>query len=163
MNESPSTNPALRAWVRTVSEHTQPERVHWWSGTRAERAQVAAAMVGTGELIALDSTSHPRSFLHRTNPVDAHGNDWATFVSTHKRIDAGPTNNWMSRDDAHSLVWPLFRDAMKGRTMYVIPYLLGLPRSPFCRVGVEITDSPYVALCLDAMTRAGVIALDQLT
>lgn len=157
-----STNPVLLGWVRAVAEHTEPEHIHWCAGTNAERAEIATAMVKAGQLIELAPDAHPRSFLHRTQPTDADSFATCTFVSTHKAVDAGPTNNWISRDEAHSSMWPTFRGAMRRRTMYVVPYALGPLHSAFCSIGVELTDSPYIALCLGLMTRMGRSALDRL-
>jgi phosphoenolpyruvate carboxykinase (GTP) len=162
MNERLSTNPALLAWVNTIAQHALPERVHWCDGTKLERAEIMHAMLTAGQLIELDPAAHPRSFLYRTDRHDADPDERLAFISTHKRVDAGPTNRWMSHDEAQSIVWPLFRGAMRGRTLYVVPYLLGPPGSRFCRAGVEITDSPYVALGLGTMTRTGRVALDML-
>jgi phosphoenolpyruvate carboxykinase (GTP) len=155
-------NLALHSWVRTVTEHALPERVHWWTGTPAERAELTAKMVQARELTALDPKLHPRSFLYRTPPESAGGIGTPTLVSTHRRVDAGPTNHWLSRDDAHRRLWPLFRGAMRRSTLYVVPYLLGPARSRFGKVGVELTDSPYVTLALDMMTRTGSAATDEL-
>jgi phosphoenolpyruvate carboxykinase (GTP) len=157
-----SSNPTLLAWVRTVAEHTEPDRIHWCAGTNAERSAIASAMVEAGQLLPVDSELHPRSFVHRTHPNDAEPIVTSNFVSTHKAIDAGPTNNWMSRDEAHRAVWPFFRRAMRGRTMYVVPYALGPLHSPFTSIGVQLTDCPYIVLCLGLMTRMGRMVLDRL-
>jgi len=157
-----SANPVLLGWVRTVAEQTEPDRVHWCAGTNAERAEIARAMVDAGQLIELDPDAHPRSFLYRTHPTDAEPIAACNFVSTHKAVDAGPTNTWISRDEAQSKVWPLFRGSMRGRTMYVVPYVLGPLHSAFTSIGVQITDSPYIVLCLGLMTRMGRAVLDRL-
>jgi phosphoenolpyruvate carboxykinase (GTP) len=162
MNEAPTTNPALQAWVQMVADHAQPDRVHWCVGTKSEGADLAGEMVRAGQLIELDPKCHPRSFLYRTHPGDVDPADATTYVSTHKSSDAGPTNRWMSRDEAQKRVWPLFQGAMRGRTMYVVPYVMGPLHSQFGSVGIEITDSPYIVLCLGLMTRMGRAALDRL-
>jgi phosphoenolpyruvate carboxykinase (GTP) len=163
MDEPHSGNPALRAWLRAIVEHARPDRVRWYAGTSAERAELSNAMVGAGQLIKLDPKIHPRSFLYRTDPNDAEPVDpSSSFVSCRKAVDAGPTNNWISREEAHSSIWPLFRDSMRGRTLYVVPYMMGPPHSPFTTIGVQITDSPYIVLCLSLMTRVGRSALDRL-
>jgi phosphoenolpyruvate carboxykinase (GTP) len=161
MNEAPTNNRTLQAWVQMAVAHANPSRVHWCDGTKSERADIASSMVKGGQLLELDPTTHPRSFLYRSHPSDVDAAP-TTFVSTQKSTDAGPTNRWMSRDEAQRRVWPLFRDSMRGRTMYVVPYLLGPPHSRFSSVGVEITDSPYIVLCLGLMTRMGRAALDRL-
>jgi phosphoenolpyruvate carboxykinase (GTP) len=162
MTQPLSNNPALLAWVSAVAEHTRPDRIHWCAGTSAERNEIAKVMVEAGQLLALDPERYPRSFVHRTHPSDAEPIVACDFVSTHKAIDAGPTNNWLSRDEAHSAVWPLFRGAMRGRTMYVVPYALGPLHSSFVSIGVQLTDSPYIVLCLALMTRVGRVVLDRL-
>jgi phosphoenolpyruvate carboxykinase (GTP) len=162
MNDPLSTNRTLRAWIRSIAEHTRPARIHWCDGSAGERSALEREMVAAGTLIELDPTAHPRSFLHRSHPTDVARTEHLTFISTPRPEDAGPTNNWMSRNDADRGVWPLFAGAMEGRTMYVVPYLMGPPGSRFSRVGVEVTDSPYVVLNLRIMTRMGRIALDHL-
>jgi phosphoenolpyruvate carboxykinase (GTP) len=162
MNEELSTNPALLAWVNTVAQHALPQRIKWCDGTKLERAELVQSMLSARQLIELEPAQHPRSFLYRTDEHDAAPDEQLTFISAHKRVDAGPTNRWLSPEEAQSIVWPLFRGAMRGRTLYVVPYLLGPPNSRFCRAGVQLTDSPYIALTLGTMARVGLIALDVL-
>jgi phosphoenolpyruvate carboxykinase (GTP) len=162
MSEALSTNRALLAWVNTIAQHVLPERIHWCDGTKLERAEITQGMLSAGQLIELEPTARLRAFLHRTDPLDADGDEQLSFISTHKRVDAGPTNRWMGPDEAQGIVWPLFRGAMRGRALYVVPYLLGPPGSRFCRAAVQITDSPYIALSLGTMTRVGRLALDAL-
>jgi phosphoenolpyruvate carboxykinase (GTP) len=119
-------------------------------------------MLASGSLLALDEARHPRSYLHRSHPSDVARTENLTFICSKKKDDAGTTNNWMSPDEATRSVWPLFAGAMAGRTMYVVPYLMGPIGSKYARVGVELTDSPYVALSLRLMTRMGDIALREL-
>lgn len=157
-----SVNPALRAWVRKVAEHTRPARIHWCDGSEEERAALEKELVAAGSLVELDPETHPRSFLHRSDPTDVARTEHLTFISTSHPDDAGPTNNWMSFDEADQRVLPLFSGAMAGRTLYVVPYLMGPAGSPFSRAGVQITDSPYVVLSLRIMTRMGRVALDHL-
>ncbi len=135
---------ALEAWVNAISRHTEPETIHWWSGSTADR----------------DLASERVTKMRQEGPTHIDLERPQILVSTHRRIDAGPTNLWVSREDAQSRLWPLLRGCMRGRAMYVVPYLLGPPSSRFCRVGVQITDSPHVALDIDAKTRAGKVALD---
>jgi phosphoenolpyruvate carboxykinase (GTP) len=155
MTSSLPTNSALDSWVQSVAAHTQPSRIHWCDGSEEERALLEREMLSAGTLVELDPKEHPRSFLHRSDPTDVARTEHLTFISTTRDVDAGPTNNWMSRERAENSVWPLFAGAMKGRTLYVVPYLMGPASSPFSRVGVEITDSPYVVLNLRIMTRMG--------
>jgi phosphoenolpyruvate carboxykinase (GTP) len=161
-HERPAANAALRAWVQSVAQHTQPARIQWCDGSDEERTELERQMVAAGSLIALDPVAHPRSFLHRSDPTDVARTEHLTFISTRDREDAGPTNHWMSREDAERRVWPLLAGAMAGRTMYVVPYLMGPEGSRYSSVGVEVTDSPYVVLNLRMMTRMGRVALDHL-
>ena len=119
-------------------------------------------MLQDGTLLPLDAKAHPGSFLHRSDPTDVARTEHLTFISTPRREDVGPTNNWMSRQDAEQRVWSLLGGAMKGRTMYVVPYLMGPAGSKASRIGVQLTDSAYVALSLRIMTRMGAVALGQL-
>ncbi|WP_437766593.1 phosphoenolpyruvate carboxykinase (GTP) [Sorangium sp. So ce281] len=162
MNEAPTTNRALRAWVQAIAEHTRPARIRWCDGSEEERTTLERDMALSGSFIELDPRTHPRSFLHRSDPTDVARTEHLTFISTPRQEDAGPTNHWMSREEAQTRVWSLFAGAMKDRTMYVVPYLMGPAGSPFSRVGVELTDSPYVALNLRIMTRMGRAALGPL-
>ncbi|WP_437274496.1 phosphoenolpyruvate carboxykinase (GTP) [Sorangium sp. So ce375] len=162
MIEAPTTNRALRAWVQAIAEHTRPARIRWCDGSDEERATLERDMALSGSFIELDPKTHPRSFLHRSDPTDVARTEHLTFISTPRQEDAGPTNHWMSREDAQTRIWSLFAGAMKDRTMYVVPYLMGPAGSPFSRVGVELTDSPYVALNLRIMTRMGRAALRHL-
>ena len=157
-----SSNPTLRSWIETTTEHTQPARVQWCIGSEAERIALEREMVAAGSLLELDPKTHPRSFLHRSDPTDVARTEQLTFISTEREDDVGPTNNWMSREEAEKRVWSLFAGCMKGRTMYVVPYLMGPVGSRYSRVGVEITDSPYVVLNLRIMTRMGRQALKHL-
>jgi phosphoenolpyruvate carboxykinase (GTP) len=161
-NRPLSENAALDAWIQSVAEHTRPARVHWCDGSDEERAALERQMVADGSLMELDPRAHPRSFLHRSAPTDVARTEHLTFISTPSPDDVGPTNHWMSREDAQKRVWSLFAGAMAGRTMYVVPYLMGPAGSSFSRVGVQITDSPYVVLSLRIMTRMGRVALQQL-
>lgn len=155
-------NEALEAWVKSVAEVVTPDEVVWCDGSEAEMAALEAQMVEDGTFIALDPSKYPHSFLHRSNPTDVARTEHLTFICSNKREDAGPTNHWMSPDEATQKVWPLFKGAMKGRKMYVIPYLMGPVGSSYSRVGVEITDSPYVVANMRIMTRMGKVALEHL-
>jgi phosphoenolpyruvate carboxykinase (GTP) len=141
---------------------TQPERVVWCDGSEEEYRGLLAEMVASGTLIALNPDRFPDCYLHRSHPSDVARSEHLTFICTGQKEDAGPTNNWMSVRDAEERVGPLFRGSMKGRTLYVVPYLMGPAGSPYSKVGVEITDSPYVVANLRIMTRMGRAALERL-
>ena len=153
---------ALNAWVDDCAQLTQPDQIVWCDGSAQEYQDIAAAMVQAGDLIRLNDEKFPNSFLYRSDPNDVARTEEVTYICTPREEDAGPTNNWMAPDEAKRKVRPLFAGAMRGRTMYVIPYLMGPVGSPLAKVGIELTDSPYVVLNMHIMTRMGQVALDQL-
>ena len=153
--------PAER-WVESTAAIVRPDRVVWCDGSEGENQRLDAQMVADGTLSRLHPTVAPGSTLHRSHPSDVARTEHLTFISSRTPDGAGPTNNWMSPADARAKVGPLFDGVMKGRTMYVVPYVMGPFGSPFSRVGIEVTDSPYVAANMRIMTRMGTAALDQL-
>jgi phosphoenolpyruvate carboxykinase (GTP) len=157
-----SKDEVLHDWVRSVAAYTKPDRVYYCDGSEAERDLLVEKMCADGTLLSLREETNPRSYLHRSSPNDVARTEHLTFISTADRREAGPTNNWMSTGEAESRVWPLFNNCMNGRTMYVVPYLMGPAGSPFSRVGVQLTDSPYVVANLRIMTRMGAVAMDAL-
>ncbi len=152
----------LEEWVDRVASQTEPKNIVWCDGSDAEYERLIREMVDNGTLIELNQQSYPGCYLHRSHPTDVARTEHLTFVCTQKKEDAGPNNNWMEPKEAKEKVGALFRGAMRGRTMYVLPYLMGPPTSPYARVGVEVTDSPYVAVSMRIMTRMGKIALERL-
>jgi phosphoenolpyruvate carboxykinase (GTP) len=148
--------------VDDVARTTRPDRVVWCDGSEAENARLVEGMLADGTLIALNPERAPGCTLHRSHPSDVARTEHLTFIASRRKEDAGPTNNWMSPDDARARVGPLFEGVMKGRTMYVVPYVMGPPGSPFSKVGIEVTDSPYVVANMRIMTRMGRVASDQL-
>ena len=157
-----TTNTALREWVEQTARHTQPDRIHWCTGSDVERDELVELMLGTGDLIALNQATFPNCYLHRSHPSDVARVEHLTFICTEHEEDAGPNNNWMDPREAHAKVDALFAGSMKGRTMYVVPYCMGPITSPYARCGVEITDSPYVVLNMRIMTRMGTQALQRI-
>ncbi len=155
-------NQSLSEWVSEVARVTQPENVVWCDGSEEEYRTLLQGMLADRTLIALNQEAYPGCFLHRSHPSDVARTEHLTFICSETAAEAGPTNNWMSPADARSKVGPLFDGAMKGRTMFVVPYLMGPVGSPSAKVGVEITDSPYVAANMRIMTRMGKVALDAL-
>jgi phosphoenolpyruvate carboxykinase (GTP) len=153
---------AAREWVGTMAALLTPDAVEWLDGSETERARLEARAVDEGVLLPLDATRLPGCFLHRSAPNDVARTEQLTFVCTERREDAGPTNNWMSPDEARARLTDIFRGAMRGRTLYVVPFVMGPPGSPFSRVGVQVTDSVYVALNMRMMTRMGDVAWDEL-
>src|SRR3954467_2100531 len=153
---------AIEQWVKEVSALTTPDRVVYCDGSQQEGERLIQECLATGELIQLNQQKLPGCYLHRSAPHDVARTEHLTFISTTDPEDAGPNNNWMARDDARAKLTPLFKGCMKGRTMYVVPFLMGPPGSRFSKVGVEITDSKYVVLSMRVMTRVGQAALDHL-
>ena len=152
----------IKNWVNTVSQFTNPDDIVWCNGSEDEYNQLTSQMIKNGTLIALNNLQYPKCYLYRSHINDVARTENLTFICTTKKEDAGPTNNWMSPKDAKAIINPILKNSMSGKTMYVVPYLLGPPNSDFTQIGVEITDSPYVVLNLKIMTRMGLIALDQL-
>ncbi len=153
---------AIRAWVDEIAALTTPDRILICDGSKAERDQLIAESVASGELIELNQQKLPGCYLHRSAPHDVARTEHLTFVCTERQEDAGPNNNWMQPEEAKAKLTKLFAGSMKGRTMYVVPFLMGPAESRFSKVGVEITDSKYVVLSMRTMTRMGTIALDHL-
>ncbi|HWM28042.1 MAG TPA: phosphoenolpyruvate carboxykinase (GTP) [Woeseiaceae bacterium] len=151
--------PALQEWVDSVAKLTQPEDIHWCNGSDAEFKRLINQMNRSGDLLELDQESYPHCYLHRSDPSDVARVEHLTFVCTKNEADAGSNNNWLDPEQAHRQIDALFDGAMQGRTMYVIPYCMGPIDSPYARLGVEITDSPYVVVNMKLMTRMGSAAL----
>jgi len=157
-----TTNKELKTWVEEAARLTRPDRIHWCDGSEAEYVDLCDQMVADGTLVELNKDTNPRSYLHRSHPSDVARTEHLTYVCTTREADSGPTNNWMPPAEAHRKVDALFDGSMKGRTMYVVPYVMGPIDSPFARCGVELTDSPYVAASMKIMTRMGRLALNRI-
>jgi phosphoenolpyruvate carboxykinase (GTP) len=152
----------VKRWVNEMADLCKPDQVVWCDGSEAERDRLTAEAVKSGVLIPLNQQKLPGCYLHRSNPTDVARTEHLTFVCTANKDDAGPNNNWMSPADGKAKLTELYRGAMRGRTMYVVPFIMGPAGSSFSKVGIEITDSIYVALSMRIMTRMGKIALDHL-
>jgi len=157
-----TTLSTLQNWVDQVAELTQPKDIHWCNGSEIEYKRLINQMSDQGDLISLNSDYYPNCYLHRSNPSDVARVEHLTYICTKKKEDAGPNNNWMSTIEAHKKIDALFESAMRGRTMYVIPYCMGPIDSPYSRLGVEITDSPYVVANMKIMTRMGKKSLQRI-
>jgi len=153
---------SLREWVDSVAGLTRPDTVHWCDGSEAENDRLIDEMLESGLLLRLDDKNYPNCYLHRSDPSDVARVEHLTFVCTENETDAGPNNHWMAPAEAHEKIDALFAGAMRGRTMYVIPYCMGPIDSPYARLGVEITDSPYVVVNMRLMTRMGKAALERI-
>jgi len=153
---------ALQNWVQEIAQVTKPNRIHWCDGSEDEINALYEMMVADGTLTKLDDKKHPNSYLARSDINDVARVEGRTFICSATKDEAGPTNNWMDPAEMHAVVDPLFEGCMQGRVMYVIPYLMGPAGSDLSKVGIEITDSPYVVANMRIMTRMGQIALDEL-
>jgi len=152
----------LTKWVDEVANRTQPDQIVWCCGSDEEYEQLVQEMQETGTLSELNPKTYPNCYLHLSDPSDVARVEHLTFVCTQQRDDAGPNNNWLSPADGHAKIDELFKGAMRGRTMYVIPYCMGPIDSPYSRCGVEITDSAYVVVNMKLMTRMGTAALERI-
>ncbi|HWP83543.1 MAG TPA: phosphoenolpyruvate carboxykinase (GTP) [Bacteroidota bacterium] len=157
-----SQHRTLEQWVEEAARLTKPERIHWCTGSDAEYEQFIETMLSEKILLPLNKQSYPNSYLHRSHPSDVARTENLTFICSRRKEDAGPTNNWMQPEEAKEKVGKLFDGSMRGRTMYVVPYLMGPVGSKYSRVGVELTDSLYVAASMRIMTRMGDVALKAL-
>ena len=157
-----TTNKELQNWVDQVAKLTNPTVVHWCDGSNQEYQNFIAQMLESGDLLKLNHETFPNCYLHRSDQTDVARVEHLTFICTSKQEDAGPNNNWMDPDEAHSKLDALFKNCMSGRTMYIIPYCMGPIDSVYSRCGVEITDSPYVVANMFLMTRMGTKALQRI-
>ena len=155
-------NSAVRDWARDIAAWTEPENVFWCDGSERENAFLLEQAQHQGVVIGLNQQKVPGSYLHRSNPNDVARVEQFTFICTPTRQEAGPTNNWAEPSAMYNKLDGLLKGAMRGRTMYVIPYIMGPPGSPLTKVGFEITDSIYVVLSMRIMTRMGKLAVDRL-
>jgi len=151
--------PELNAWIHTYASLTEADQVHWCDGSDEENGRLVKMMLDTGDLMALNPSSHPNCFLHQSSASDVARVEHLTFVCSKNREDAGPNNHWMDPAEAKAKMDALYKGCMKGRTLYVVPYCMGPIDSPLARCGVEITDSPYVVINMRLMTRMGAAAL----
>jgi phosphoenolpyruvate carboxykinase (GTP) len=152
----------LENWVEESARLAKPAKIVWCDGSESENDRLVEEMLKDHTYIGLNPKTYPSSYLHRSNPNDVARTENLTFICSRQRVDAGPTNNWMSPAEAKEKVTPLFDGVMKERTMYVVPYIMGPEKSPYSKIGVEITDSPYVVASMRIMSRMGGVALDRL-
>ncbi|MGH8982469.1 MAG: phosphoenolpyruvate carboxykinase (GTP) [Acidimicrobiia bacterium] len=162
LNAPPTSNQGLLRWIEEAVELCQPDAVHWCDGSDEEFALFAKQLVDAGTFVELDPTRRPGSYWAASDPSDVARVEDRTFICSDREDDAGPTNNWREPTEMRAHLTELFRGSMRGRTMYVVPFSMGPLGSPLSYIGVEITDSPYVALSMRTMTRAGTAALEVL-
>ncbi len=161
-NESKTASRALAEWVAEIARLAKPDRIHWCDGSEDEKRRLTQLAIDSGSLIALNAAKRPGCYLHRSNPNDVARTEQLTLICTPTREEAGPTNNWAAPDKTYRKLGGWLDGSMRGRTLYVVPYVMGPLGSRFAKVGVEITDSVYVALNMRIMTRMGKAALDML-
>ncbi|ODS40656.1 phosphoenolpyruvate carboxykinase [Candidatus Altiarchaeales archaeon WOR_SM1_SCG] len=156
------TNGHVLKWIGAMKELCNPDKVVFCDGSKEEKEHLTEEAFKTGELIELNREKLPGCVLHRTAQNDVARTEHLTYICTTKKEDAGHINNWMSPEDAYKELSEYFRNSMKGRTMYVIPFIMGVPGSSMNKIGIELTDSIYVVLNMRIMTHAGKIAADAL-
>jgi len=157
-----TSNPHVQKWVKDVAALCQPDEVFWCDGSEEEKEELTRIAFKCGDLIPLNQEKLPGCYLHRSALNDVARTENLTFVCTPTQEEAGPNNNWMAPAESYDKLSKIYAGSMRGRTLYVIPFLMGAPGSSFSKVGIQVTDSVYVVLNMRIMTRMGKVALDHL-
>ena len=152
----------LEMWVEESARLTKPERIVYCDGSEAENRRILDEMLRGSDSVPLNEKTYPNCYLHRSSPNDVARTEHLTFICAPEKDDVGPTNNWMDPEAAKFKIGSLLDGAMRGRTMYVVPYIMGPVNSPISKAGVEITDSPYVVANMRIMARMGKVATDRI-
>ncbi len=156
------TNQSVNDWVKEMAELTKPEKIVWVDGSKEQLEEIKNEALATGEMIELNQEKLPGCLYYRTNPKDVARDEKRTVICTTRKEDAGPTNNWVAPDEMYAKLRKLFDGSMKGRTMYAIPFSMGVPGTEFSKIGIELTDSIYVVLNMDIMTHVSQEVIDLL-
>ncbi|MGC2873450.1 phosphoenolpyruvate carboxykinase (GTP) [Ihubacter sp. mB4P-1] len=155
-------NQLVLDWVKEMAELTKPDEVVWIDGSEEQLEEIKKLSLATGEMIELNQEKLPGCLYYRTNPKDVARDEKRTVICTRRKEDAGPTNNWVEPKEMYDKMGKLFDGAMKGRTMYAIPFSMGVPGTEFAKIGIELTDSIYVVLSMAIMTRVGDVVIEEL-